>query len=74
MSTGMPDPPEVNPKVREEAEVGDRDGLTLRRETLRQERRPKFETEKERRGEHNDGMWGWGGLGGEREQECGVKL
>jgi hypothetical protein len=49
MSTGMPDPPEVNPKVREEAEVGDRDSLTLWRETLRQERRPKFETEKERR-------------------------
>jgi hypothetical protein len=37
------------PKVREEDEVGDWEGLTLRRETLRRERRPKLETEKERR-------------------------
>jgi hypothetical protein len=35
MSTGRPDHPEINPKVREEAKVGDREGLTLQRETLR---------------------------------------
>jgi hypothetical protein len=33
-STGRPHPPEENPKVREEAEVVDQEGLTLRRETL----------------------------------------
>jgi hypothetical protein len=38
-----------NPKVREEAKVGDQEDLTLRRETLRRERRPKLETWKERR-------------------------
>jgi hypothetical protein len=35
MSTGRPDHSEINPKVREEAKVGDREGLTLQRETLR---------------------------------------
>jgi hypothetical protein len=48
-STGRPHPPEGKPNMREEAEVGDREGLTLRRETLRQERKPKLETGKERR-------------------------
>jgi hypothetical protein len=38
-----------NPKVREEAEVGDLLGLTLQRETLRWERRPKLEISKEKR-------------------------
>jgi hypothetical protein len=35
MSTGRSDHPEVNPKAREEVKVGDREGLTLQRETLR---------------------------------------
>jgi hypothetical protein len=25
------------------------------------------------KGEHNDGVWGWGGCSGEREREGGMK-
>jgi hypothetical protein len=39
-------PPEGNHNVREEAEVGDWEGLTLQREILRRERGPKLETGK----------------------------
>jgi hypothetical protein len=45
-------PLEGNPKAREEAEVGDWEDHTLRREILRRESRPKLETG--RIGEHND--------------------
>jgi hypothetical protein len=48
-SMGRPHHLEENPKVREEVKVGDQEGLTLQRETLRQDRRPKLETRKERR-------------------------
>jgi hypothetical protein len=48
-SVGRFHPPEGNPKVREEGKLGDQKGLTLRRETLRPERKLKLETRKERR-------------------------
>jgi hypothetical protein len=44
-----PHPLEGNPKVRGEAKIGDHEGLTLRWEILRQERRLNFDTGKERR-------------------------
>jgi hypothetical protein len=66
-SMGRAHPPEGNPKVTEEVEVGDREVLILRRETLRRERRSG------RRGEHNNGMQRWGGHGGEREWEGNMK-
>jgi hypothetical protein len=38
-----------NPKVREEAEVGDLEGLMLQREIVRREKRPRMATGKDRR-------------------------
>jgi hypothetical protein len=70
-STRRPHPLEGNPKKREEAEVGDQEGLTLHRETLRQERRLKLETGKERRAQQRRA--GTRRLQCEREREGGVK-
>jgi hypothetical protein len=46
---GRSHPPEGNPKARGELTVGDQEGLTLQRETLRLEKKLKLETGKVRR-------------------------
>jgi hypothetical protein len=48
-SMGRSHPPEGNPKARGELTVGDQEGLTLQRETLRLEKKLKLETGKVRR-------------------------